>query len=69
MKFCKDCEWMAVDDADNTPICVRPGCGRRSPVTGGMLYPPCDEQRESADFFQFLFGKVCGPQAKYFTPK
>ena len=66
---CTDCEWMTKDSDDGTPLCKRPGLGRKNAVNGGMLYPPCDEQREDNDWLiNFIFGKTCGEKAKYFQP-
>jgi len=68
--LCIDCKWMGKDTNDGTPICRRPGVGQRNNVTGGMLYPRCDDQRQETDWFIDIFcGKHCRINARYFTPK
>jgi hypothetical protein len=67
--LCTDCKWMTRDSDDGTPLCKRPGQGRRNVVNGGMIYKLCADQREDNDWMMnLLFGKSCGINAKYFQP-
>jgi hypothetical protein len=73
-KLCVDCKWMGRDCDDGTPICKRPSRGERSNVTGFMIYPSCDDEREEVTFppLVLLLWLIrclsCGEQGRFFKP-
>ncbi len=70
LKLCINCKRMVKATSDGTPLCNRKGKPNTDLVNGNNLWPMCTDEREYQDWIDnILFGKICGPEAKYFEPK